>query len=347
MRLNEVYGNVYQFSKGTFTNNFVEVKCHECRGPPPIVQNYILLKVQLFYEPRKCPIVLEYYSFNKFTFRNHQDSRHYSRIRSIGTVEGAMENVHTSLNYGLQTAELNWIEHANYFTPSFGSTTRPTLSSDFAFILLDTKNYAGTDADRLTMVSKLKYRSPRSKQGIPFVDIKDEQVIDFILQCSEDAIIMATDLERINQHSFAKKLSDKLKKPIFNYDMRSSTDHSVNVCGEMLVAASPTPGEDNNCEGTQLAVLYFISPELPSSPEQARIPQGGSNSADTAAPASVAVPQGSSNDAINVEPEIQIIENVGCAAADSTVEQPLTVEVTADENGEFIIRKIYLFCDFR
>uniref|UniRef100_A0AC34GGN0 Uncharacterized protein n=1 Tax=Panagrolaimus sp. ES5 TaxID=591445 RepID=A0AC34GGN0_9BILA len=82
-----------------------------------------------------------------------------------------------------------------------------------------------------------------------------------------DGFILATDLQLFRKNDFGRRLSEKINKPVLNFDIRSHTRRSINLCGEYyennndakFVVAIPTPGAVNICVGEEVPILTAVA----------------------------------------------------------------------------------------
>ena len=127
------------------------------------------------------------------------------------------------------------------------------------------------------LLSNLKYIGSRRSVLKNLVSIKEKEILDFVIQTAEDAIMLCTDIQQFNKHTFGKlvvrkmvwltkllgkRLADSLNKPVLNYAARGESTHSINWCDEKYVASTPTPGQANNCDGIDIDILYNPSEQI-------------------------------------------------------------------------------------
>ena len=259
--------------------NFTEIAAIDC-PQAPVVQKYVILYVQLFYSYKECPLVLQFINLYHFTFRYAHRSTPGAEFMSIGVIPSPVDNMirHYELdiaNPDKQTANYNYVRKSAYERQNPIFKTKIPLEEDFAVVLLNTEKFSGVQT-MPDMLHPLRYIARKETSMKDHAVIKDESVINFVLETAEDAFIFSANTDKLNQHSFAKRLSNTLQKPIYKYNPRSDITQSINVCGTELKMGLPSPGKTNNCDGNTLPILHgqnFVvsdtSPETLSNEESA------------------------------------------------------------------------------
>ncbi len=261
--MNEIKTSVFRFDS-SHVEDFIELRAVNCMSPTiPVLQSYIILSVQLYFAHGKCPIVIRYVSLYHKTLKKHKTSVTFFEYFTIGQVT----SIEKSSNHFAMTSkksDFNWIdsvdynkrEVANFFTQQKAGEKK---AKNYAFLLV---NIDKSGADK-KLAQKLQYmRISASKilvQDKAVAHINTQELIDFLLENTEDAIIFAPNTEDWNKHNFGQKLSQKLNKNVYNYDIRVEKTLSVNVCDNGLMKSQSSPGADNHCDGTLLETTDEIT----------------------------------------------------------------------------------------
>uniref|UniRef100_A0A914PVB5 Uncharacterized protein n=1 Tax=Panagrolaimus davidi TaxID=227884 RepID=A0A914PVB5_9BILA len=156
-----------------------------------------------------------------------------------------------ALNPNKQESKYGFVTESKYKRSNPITRQSIPLSSELGVLLLNTNKLENYNSE---MLHPLRYVVRGETTLKEYAVIKDENTINFILDTVDDAFLFTTTADNLNHHPFAKRLSDRLQIPIYNYDPRSQIVNSINRCNSHLSLGMPSPGAANNCDGQALPI---------------------------------------------------------------------------------------------